>query len=245
MMTGSKAVNGLVDGSTEARADRPELKPQTLLFNAHALDDCFYSRVPGPNLMQPLLSRRQVNPRYRKIWHSSNPPRTLFFDSCNNNIVKIPSQSLLLSSPSISCRNLQNFWICSSTHSNPTPAKTKQQQHREVDMESIASQEQRHFSFERIVAATQNFHPKNMLGRGGFGPVFKGKLEDGREIAVKKLSESSNQGEKEFINEARLLAGVQHRNVVNLVGYCAHAQHRLLIYEYVARESIDKLLFGP
>lgn len=74
--------------------------------------------------------------------------------------------------------------------------------------------------------------------------LLKGKLNDGREIAVKKLSHSSNQGAREFMNEAKLLAHVQHRNVVNLLGYCVHGVEKLLVYEYVYNESLDKLLFS-
>lgn len=113
----------------------------------------------------------------------------------------------------------------------------------EEDLEKIAAQEQKHFPFEALVYATRNFHPSQRLGEGGFGPVYKGKLDDGREIAVKKLSHSSSQGKKEFENEAKLLARVQHRNVVNLLGYCAHGAEKLLVYEYVINESLDKLLF--
>ncbi|KAL4637849.1 hypothetical protein ACB092_03G106600 [Castanea dentata] len=113
----------------------------------------------------------------------------------------------------------------------------------EEDLEKIAQQEQKLFPFETLVAATKDFHITHKLGEGGFGPVFKGKLEDGREIAVKKLSHSSNQGKKEFMNEAKLLARVQHRNVVNLLGYCVHGVEKILVYEYVAHESLDKLLF--
>ncbi|XVE91988.1 hypothetical protein REPUB_Repub01dG0058300 [Reevesia pubescens] len=111
------------------------------------------------------------------------------------------------------------------------------------DLEKIAQQEQKNFPFETLVAATKDFHPHHKLGEGGFGPVYRGKLDDGREIAVKKLSHSSNQGKKEFENEAKLLARVQHRNVVNLLGYCAHGVEKLLVYEYVSNESLDKLLF--
>ncbi|GMQ10635.1 hypothetical protein CsSME_00053561 [Camellia sinensis var. sinensis] len=68
-------------------------------------------------------------------------------------------------------------------------------------------------------------------------------LNDGREITVKKLSQSSNQGKKEFTNEAKLLARVQHHNVVNLLDYCAHDVEKLLVYEYITNESLDKLLF--
>lgn len=73
---------------------------------------------------------------------------------------------------------------------------------------------------------------------------LQGKLDDGREIAVKKLSHSSKQGRTEFFNEAKLLARVQHRNVVNLLGYCAHGSEKLLVYEYVINESLDKFLFS-
>ncbi|XP_061994188.1 cysteine-rich receptor-like protein kinase 43 [Rosa rugosa] len=117
--------------------------------------------------------------------------------------------------------------------------------HNEEDLEKIAQQEQKVFTFETLVAATKDFHPDNKLGQGGFGPVYKGRLPDGRDIAVKKLSQSSSQGKKEFMNEAKLLARVQHRNVVNLLGYCVHGGEKLLVYEYVVHESVDKLLFKP
>lgn len=61
---------------------------------------------------------------------------------------------------------------------------------------------------------------------------------------MKKLSHSSNQGMKEFMNEAKLLARVQHRNVVNLLGYCVHGEEKLLVYEYVSNESLDKFIFS-
>ncbi|KAK1567323.1 hypothetical protein Q3G72_010871 [Acer saccharum] len=113
----------------------------------------------------------------------------------------------------------------------------------EEDLEKIAAQEQKNFPYEVLVSATKNFNSAHKLGEGGFGPVYKGKLDDGREIAVKKLSHSSNQGKKEFENEAKLLARVQHRNIVNLLGYCVHGTEKLLVYEYVVNESLDKLLF--
>lgn len=72
---------------------------------------------------------------------------------------------------------------------------------------------------------------------------MQGKLYDGREIAVKKLSETSKQGKREFTNEAKLLACIQHRNVVSLLGFCAIPE-KVLVYEYVANESLDKLLFS-
>ncbi|PSR91059.1 Cysteine-rich receptor-like protein kinase [Actinidia chinensis var. chinensis] len=113
----------------------------------------------------------------------------------------------------------------------------------EEELGRIAAQGQKQFTWETLVSATKSFNPTHKLGEGGFGPVYKGKLDDGREIAVKKLSQSSGQGKKEFMNEAKVLARVQHRNVVNLFGYCVHGEEKLLVYEYVANESLDKHLF--
>lgn len=111
------------------------------------------------------------------------------------------------------------------------------------ELEKLAAKEQKLFTFETLVSATKNFNDTNKLGQGGFGPVYKGILEDGREIAVKKLSRGSSQGKKEFANEAKLLARVQHRNIVGLLGYCVHGEEKLLVYDFVANESLDKTLF--
>ncbi|KAJ8770065.1 hypothetical protein K2173_010110 [Erythroxylum novogranatense] len=132
-------------------------------------------------------------------------------------------------------RNMMRFFQFGSTREG----------NNEEDLERIAAQEQKQFRFETLVSATKDFHPTHKLGEGGFGPVYKGTLDNGREIAVKKLSHSSNQGMKQFTNEAKLLARVQHRNIVNLVGYCAHSNEKLLIYEYVANESLDRFIFKP
>ena len=91
----------------------------------------------------------------------------------------------------------------------------------EEDLEAIAAREQRAFRYDSLVAATRNFSPKQKLGEGGFGPVYRGRLDDGRDVAVKRLGAGSRQGAREFRNEAQLLSRVQHRNVVNLLGYCA------------------------
>ncbi|KAL9265341.1 Cysteine-rich receptor-like protein [Drosera capensis] len=116
---------------------------------------------------------------------------------------------------------------------------------KEDDIEKLAAQEQKHFSYEYLSKATDKFNPDRKLGEGGFGPVYKGRLGDGREVAVKMLSRGSKQGKQEFTTEAKLLARVQHRNVVKLLGYCMHGNEKLLVYEYVVNESLDKLLFKP
>ncbi|KAL7213438.1 hypothetical protein ACSBR2_016044 [Camellia fascicularis] len=99
------------------------------------------------------------------------------------------------------------------------------------------------FQLDIVFAATEHFSEKNMLGEGGFGPVYKGTLPDGREIAVKRLSKTSGQGLKEFKNEVILIARLQHRNLVRLLGCCLEENESLLIYEYMPNKSLDVFLF--
>ncbi|XP_039060303.1 putative receptor-like protein kinase At4g00960 [Hibiscus syriacus] len=99
--------------------------------------------------------------------------------------------------------------------------------------------------FHAVRAATENFSDANMLGRGGFGPVYKGKLEDGREVAIKRLSENSGQGTREFKNEVMLLAKLQHRNLVKLLGFSFEQKERVIIYEFLPNSSLDNFIFDP
>uniref|UniRef100_A0A7N0TP78 Uncharacterized protein n=1 Tax=Kalanchoe fedtschenkoi TaxID=63787 RepID=A0A7N0TP78_KALFE len=99
--------------------------------------------------------------------------------------------------------------------------------------------------FGAVKAATNNFSDDNKLGQGGFGSVYKGKLRDGQEIAVKRLATGSGQGDFEFKNEVVLVARLQHRNLVRLIGFCLEGQERLLIYEFMANASLDQFLFDP
>ncbi|XP_057796051.1 G-type lectin S-receptor-like serine/threonine-protein kinase At4g27290 [Salvia miltiorrhiza] len=99
------------------------------------------------------------------------------------------------------------------------------------------------FSFSTILKATDHFPSKNKLGEGGFGPVYKGKLEDGQEIAVKRLAKTSSQGVDELKNEVMLIAKLQHRNLVRTLGFCAEGEENMLIYEYMPNHSLDLILF--
>ncbi|KAH9796477.1 cysteine-rich receptor-like protein kinase 10 [Citrus sinensis] len=94
-----------------------------------------------------------------------------------------------------------------------------------------------------IVKATQDFSQENKLGEGGFGPVYKGVLADGKEIAVKRLSRTSGQGLQEFKNEVTVIAKLQHKNLVRLLGCCLEENESLLIYEYMPNKSLDVFLF--
>ncbi|KAM1485441.1 hypothetical protein TB1_036293 [Malus domestica] len=101
------------------------------------------------------------------------------------------------------------------------------------DVDEIESAESLQFDFDTIRIATDDFSEANKLGQGGFGSVYKGRLYNGQEIAVKRLSITSGQGDLEFKNEVLLVAKLQHRNLVRLLGFCLEGVERLLIYEFV------------
>ncbi|CAK8535445.1 unnamed protein product [Lathyrus sativus] len=99
------------------------------------------------------------------------------------------------------------------------------------------------FSYASILEATMDFSPENKLGQGGYGPVYKGILATGQEVAVKRLSKTSGQGIIEFKNELVLICELQHKNLVKLLGCCIHEEERILIYEYMPNKSLDFYLF--
>ncbi|KAM3701616.1 hypothetical protein ACJW31_05G187200 [Castanea mollissima] len=118
-------------------------------------------------------------------------------------------------------------------------------QRKKAKMDEISSTESLHFDFPTIRVATDNFSDANKLGQGGFGVVYKGRLSSGQEIAVKRLSPGSGQGDLEFKNEILLVAKLQHRNLVKLQGFCLEGCERLLIYEFVPNGSLDQVIFDP
>eukprot|EP00261_Vitis_vinifera_P014502 XP_003632437.2 PREDICTED: cysteine-rich receptor-like protein kinase 10 isoform X1 [Vitis vinifera] len=99
------------------------------------------------------------------------------------------------------------------------------------------------FNFDYIMIATNNFSSQNKIGKGGFGDVYKGKLIDGQEIAVKRLSRGSGQGLVEFKNEIRLISNLQHMNIIRLIGCSISGEERILIYEFMPNKSLDFFLF--
>ncbi|CAB4275909.1 unnamed protein product [Prunus armeniaca] len=96
---------------------------------------------------------------------------------------------------------------------------------------------------KRKIKATDNFSPVNKLGQGGFGTVYKGQLPNDQKIAVKRLCKTSGQGIKEFKNEVALIARLQHRNLVKLLGCCIQGEDRMLVLEYLPNKSLDFFVF--
>ncbi|TXG63286.1 hypothetical protein EZV62_010280 [Acer yangbiense] len=105
----------------------------------------------------------------------------------------------------------------------------------------------RFLAYEELKEATNNFEAASILGEGGFGRVFKGVLSDGTAVAIKRLTNGGQQGDKEFLVEIEMLSRLHHRNLVKLVGYYSSrdsSQH-LLCYELVPNGSLEAWLHGP
>ncbi|KAK9113740.1 hypothetical protein Syun_020537 [Stephania yunnanensis] len=95
------------------------------------------------------------------------------------------------------------------------------------------------FSYEELMEITNGFSRENILGEGGFGCVYKGRLPDGRVVAVKQLKAGSGQGDREFRAEVEIISRVHHRHLVSLVGYCIAEYQRLLVYEFVPNNTLE------
>nr|GEV42429.1 cold-responsive protein kinase 1-like [Tanacetum cinerariifolium] len=128
------------------------------------------------------------------------------------------------------------------------PAQVQKSKKRENSCKDYFSGNLRtisYFRFHVLKKATKNFHECNFLGKGGFGPVYLGKLQDGRLVAVKKLSfDKSQQGDAEFLAEVRMITSIQHKNLVRLLGCCSEGPQRILVYEYMKNKSLDLIIYG-
>lgn len=100
------------------------------------------------------------------------------------------------------------------------------------------------FKYEMLEQATGGFDPLNKLGQGGSGSVYKGILPDGKKIAVKRLLYNTRQWAEEFFNEVNLISGIQHKNVVKLLGCSIEGPESLLVFDHVSNRNLDQLLFG-
>nr|XP_043633523.1 L-type lectin-domain containing receptor kinase IX.1-like [Erigeron canadensis] len=102
----------------------------------------------------------------------------------------------------------------------------------------------RRFSYLELARSTANFAESEKLGEGGFGAVYKGFLKDSRTyVAVKRVSETSTQGFKEYASEVRIISRARHRNLVQLIGWCHQKRKLLLVYEFMENGSLDLHLF--
>ncbi|KAH7866592.1 hypothetical protein Vadar_022383 [Vaccinium darrowii] len=114
----------------------------------------------------------------------------------------------------------------------------------ETQVEEIATNNVRLFSYNSLRSATRDFHASNKIGGGGFGVVYRGVLRDGTCVAVKRLSAESKQGTKEFLTEINMISKVCHPNLVELIGCCVEGSNRILVYECLENNSLASALLG-
>ncbi|KAL1220956.1 Cold-responsive protein kinase 1 [Cardamine amara subsp. amara] len=114
----------------------------------------------------------------------------------------------------------------------------------EVDGEFGAIDNLKIYKYKEIRQATDDFSPEYKIGEGGFGSVYKGRLKDGKIAAIKVLSAESRQGVKEFLTEINVISEIQHENLVKLYGCCVEGDHRILVYNYLENNSLDKTLLA-
>lgn len=114
----------------------------------------------------------------------------------------------------------------------------------EVDEEFFVIENIKLYGYKELRAVTDDFSPANKIGEGGFGPVYKGKLKNGKLAAIKVLSAESQQGINEFLAEIKAISEIQHENLVKLYGCCVEGRHRVLVYNYMENNSLAETLLG-
>ncbi|KAK7257162.1 hypothetical protein RIF29_30937 [Crotalaria pallida] len=113
-----------------------------------------------------------------------------------------------------------------------------------VDIDISEIQNVNFYSYKELRIATEAFSPANKIGQGGFGSVYKGRLKNGSVAAIKVLSAESRQGVREFLTEIKVIASVDHENLVKLYGCCVEENHRILVYGYLENNSLAQTLLG-
>ncbi|KAH6791929.1 hypothetical protein C2S52_002406 [Perilla frutescens var. hirtella] len=114
----------------------------------------------------------------------------------------------------------------------------------EIRLSDRAERLFRHFSLAEIQLATENFYEGHVIGRGGFGKVYKGLIDKGQKtVAVKRLKSNSEQGAREFLTEIETLSELQHINLISLIGYCKERREMILVYEYMPNGTLADHLY--
>lgn len=127
---------------------------------------------------------------------------------------------------------------------NATPARRPDQSNVELDEDVSSIQNIKMYTYKELRVATEGFSPDNKVGEGGFGSVYKGTLKNGTLVAIKVLSSESRQGVREFLNEIKVIADIEHDNLVKLYGCCVDGKHRILVYGYLENNSLAQTLLG-
>ncbi|KAK6912940.1 Protein kinase domain [Dillenia turbinata] len=139
--------------------------------------------------------------------------------------------------PSYSPGQSSNFQV-------PSTHRSRQPRWEKDEGSSAGSDANNRLPIEVLIATTDNFNDNNLLGSGGFGPVYSGTLPNGQVVAVKVLDETGRQGAKEFLTEILVLSHLRHPNLVQMIGYCQHGSKRIVVYELLPLGSLDYHLSG-
>ncbi|TMW91592.1 hypothetical protein EJD97_014134 [Solanum chilense] len=225
----------------------PDLSPQDCsdcLTNAYgAMATCPCNGNRGSRQIGPRCNFRYQSYRFFKQvavqFHSPPPGRSAFAgkEDKSARIVII----IVVSTVATIILMICTFVILMKMRKRKLMHKIQSRHVNDIDITAESLQ----YDLSTIRTATDNFSSSNKLGEGGFGPVYKGVLSNGQEVAVKRLSVDSGQGDLEFKNEVLLVARLQHRNLVRLQGFCFDGTERLLVYEFVPNASLDQFLFDP
>lgn len=158
----------------------------------------------------------------------------------------LPFSSSRLIRRSLSSKGMKKIYrfncFSSSPSSSPESPEPSDSERVQAGVETLENNQ--FVSYNELKVATDGFRLSNKIGEGGFGPVYKGRLEDGTEVAVKVLSVESKQGDREFLSEIASISNLHHPNIVKLYGCCIHGSHRILVYDFMENNSLAQLLHG-
>uniref|UniRef100_A0A0E0LLP6 Uncharacterized protein n=1 Tax=Oryza punctata TaxID=4537 RepID=A0A0E0LLP6_ORYPU len=202
---------------------------------------CSYRYEINPFLNGPVMVHLTAPPS-----PTASPPAAPAAAAGEGRYYNVPRLVLAILLPTIAALVLINILVCLCFWRRMERLRsgtTQPYSSNSAESENISSVESMLIDISTLRAATGCFAERNKLGEGGFGAVYKGTLPDGDEIAVKRLSKSSAQGVGELKNELALVAKLQHKNLVRLVGVCLEQEERLLVYEFVPNRSLDQILF--
>ncbi|KAF7058732.1 hypothetical protein CFC21_065730 [Triticum aestivum] len=168
----------------------------------------------------------------------------LYLDLSGNSLNgPVPKSLCKRSAGSKKKKGVQDHSFSVSTHDPPRePELQGAPESRKSNADQLQNTENRRFTYKQLEKFTDKF--QRCIGKGGFGLVYYGRLEDNAEVAVKMHSESSSHGLDEFLAEVNSLTKVHHRNLVSLVGYCWEKDHLALVYEYMSRGNLCDHLRG-
>ncbi|WCJ20309.1 cysteine-rich RLK (RECEPTOR-like protein kinase) 10 [Euphorbia peplus] len=225
----SETVFGLVQCSEDLSSDDCKTCLRIALMN---VSNCCYFYRGARVLSQSCYLRYELYAFYRGETEASASPENAGTSKRKIWIVIVPtSTAVVMLVVACSCF----IYKIASKGKNRSAFQVKSLQGRRNESGFI--------DLESIYAATNHFSELNLLGQGGFGPVYKGKLSDEKEVAVKRLSSLSEQGTEEFTNEVVLIMKLQHKNLVRLLGFCVDAEEKILVYEFMPNSSLDVILF--